>query len=271
MTRISKKEFRALSDFIHTHYGIHLKEEKLSLLEGRLQLVLARKGMGSFEEFFEYLTRDRTGEAVALLVEKVTTNHTFFMREAEHFRFLQQTALPEVTARIRDKDLRIWSAGCSTGEEPYTLAMLLDEYFGKEKVLWDAKVLATDISDRVLDAASKGVYEAERIAALPSRWKTGYFRRTGEDLVAIQDRIKAEIIFRRFNLMEPVFPFKRKFHIIFCRNVMIYFDAATKAQLVRKFYDWTEDGGYLFIGQSESLQGMETGYRYVMPAVYRKG
>jgi chemotaxis protein methyltransferase CheR len=267
---ITKKEFRKLADYIKTNYGINLKDEKQALLVGRLQNVLIENGFNNFSDYYDYIISDKTEEASIILINKITTNHTYFMREAEHFKYFINKALPEITNGMKDKDLRIWSAGCSSGEEPYTLAMLIDEFFGKEKTLWDTKVLATDISSKVLEQAKKGIYSKEKILGLPPNWKINYFSNYNKDNVAIADKLKNEVIFRRFNLMEKVFPFKRKFHVIFCRNVMIYFDTETKKELTDKFYDSMEYGGYLFIGHSESLNRDQTRFQYVMPSVYRK-
>lgn len=270
MITITDREFKQLAEFIQRNYGIHLKEEKKSIVMGRLHQVLQQLQFDNFTDYFRYVVSDRTEKAVVQLMEKITTNHTFFMRETEHFRFLQEHVLPRLSLTISDRDLRIWSAGCSSGEEPYTLAMILDEFLGLQKRNWDTKVLATDISHRVLETAVKGTYETEALASIPPQWKYTYFQRNGDGTSQVVDKIKNEIIFRRFNLMEPIFPFKRKFHVIFCRNVMIYFDQKTKNELVRKFYDHMESGGYLFIGQSESIDREAVKFRYVMPAVYRK-
>jgi len=237
---------------------------------GRLSNVLAEKNFVSFAEYFDYLVADKTGDAVVTLIDKITTNHTFFMREVDHFNFFKEKVLPQLMSTSRDKDLRIWSAGCSSGEEPYTLAMLLDEFFGVDKKWWDAKILATDISSRVLDIAVKGIYNNESIAMIPAYWKLSYLEKLGNEKSVLIPKIRNEVIYRKFNLMDRNFPFKKKFHVIFCRNVMIYFDNKTKIDLVKKFYDLTEPGGYLFIGHSESLDRNETAYKYIMPAVYRK-
>ena len=191
------------------------------------------------------------------------------MREEEHFRFFRDKILPELVIRVKSKDLRIWSAGCSSGEEPYTLAMIIDEFFGNEKFFWDTKILATDISSKVLDEAQKGVYRNEELAAIPKSWKLAYFSSYDDENSVISDKIKDEVIFRRFNLMEK-FPFKRKFHVIFCRNVMIYFDEETKKNLIDKFYNCLEDGVYLFIVLSETLNRDPNKFKAVMPSVYRK-
>lgn len=148
--------------------------------------------------------------------------------------------------------------------------MLLDEFFGAEKRFWDVKVLATDISNKALEQAHDGIYSNTAIAPLPAEWRRRYFKKLDDDRSAVADPIRSEVIFRSFNLMNPAFSFRKKFHVIFCRNVMIYFNNSTKNELVEKFYDLTEPGGYLFIGHAESLARDATRYKYVMPAVYRK-
>ncbi len=270
MITITDKEFKLLTEYIKSHFGIFLKIEKKALVTGRLQHVLMDLNFHSFSEYYEYLISDKTGKALTVLINKISTNHTFFMREAEHFDYFKETVLPYLKDTVSNKDLRIWSAGCSSGEEPYTLAMIMDEYFGWEKNLWDYKVLATDISATVLEKAIKGIYKSEDLLSLPPYWRHNYIKKLDDESSVINERIKNEVIFRQFNLMNRPFPFKRKFHIIFCRNVMIYFDNMTKGELIRQFYDSLERGGYLFIGHSESLSHEDTKFRYIMPAVYRK-
>ncbi|MGI6778463.1 MAG: CheR family methyltransferase [Acetivibrionales bacterium] len=270
MLTITDKEFRQLAEYIRVNYGINLKEEKRSLMTGRLQNVLIQNNFSSFSDYYNYIISDKTGDAVATLINKITTNHTYFMREANHFWYFRDKVLPYLVNTVKDKDLRIWSAGCSSGEEPFTLAMLIDEFFGEEKMWWDTKILATDISSKVLEEAQKGIYSNEKVAALPSMWKLKYFKRLDDESSILADKIRNEVIFRKFNLMNQVFPFRKKFHVIFCRNVMIYFEKKTKIELVSKFYELTVPGGYLFIGHSESLNRDETKYKYIMPAIYRK-
>jgi chemotaxis protein methyltransferase CheR len=192
------------------------------------------------------------------------------MREAEHFICFKDKVLPYLERVVTDRDIRIWCAGCSSGEEPYTLAMLMDEYFDKARLNWDKKILATDISSKVLEEAVRGVYKTKDMESLPSIWKLNYITKIDQEDSEIKERIKNEVIFRKFNLMEEVFPFRKKFHVIFCRNVMIYFDENTRRNLVQKFSNLLEPGGYLFIGHSESLNRDTTDLKYVMPAVYRK-
>lgn len=267
---ITEQEFRQLAAYIHRNYGIHLKEEKKTLLVGRLQQQLQARQLSSFSDYYRYLLSDRTGQAATELINSVSTNHTFFMREANHFHYLRDEVLPALQNRIKDHDLRIWCAGCSTGEEPYTIAMIIDEFFGSKRFGWDTSLLATDISTKALQGAIKGSYPSDWVAPLPPAWKANYFKKLSDGNYSIVDRIKKEIVFRKFNLIEPAYPFKRRFHAIFCRNVMIYFDGPTKDAIIRKFYDATEPGGYLFIGHSEALERHQYGYKYVMPSVYRK-
>ena len=270
MLNISDREYELLTDYILENYGIKLRNAKRSLVVGSLQNTLLQKSFNSFSEYYDYIVSDKTGEAVANLIDKITTNHTFFMREPEHFYYFRDNVLPYLAGAIKSKSLHIWSAGCSTGEEPYTLAMIIQDYFGADKALWDTKILATDISGKVLETAKKGEYRHKDIEAFPLYWRTNYFKKLGNDRSVVADEIRNEVIFRSFNLMNSSFPFKKKFHVIFCRNVMIYFDVQTKKELVDRFYDFMEPGGYLFIGHSESLNREETRFKYVIPAVYRK-
>ena len=270
MVTITKKEFQQMSGYIKANYGIFLKEEKITLLTGRLQNVLLQAGYNNFTDYYNYVTSDKTGNAAITLINQITTNHTFFMREADHFYYLKDTVLPYLVNHIKRKDLCIWCAASSSGEEPYTIAMIIDEFFGKEKFFWDTKVLATDISSKVLEIAKKGIYSKDRVSPLPSTWKLNYFKKIDNENYAVTEKIKNEIVFRKFNLMDNIFPFKKKFHVIFCRNVMIYFDNETKIKLINKLYDIMEDGGYLFIGHSESLNKDTTRFQYIKPAIYRK-
>lgn len=270
MPEMTEAEYHKLAQLIYSVSGISLKDSKQALLTSRLAGVLAQSGRKSFTDYYNSLIADTSGASVAALVDRITTNHTYFMREPAHFNFFRDTVLPHLKKTVADRDLRVWSAACSTGEEPYTLAMILDEFLDTEKSRWDCQVLATDLSEKVLKDASRGVYTAERIEPLPPMWKQRYLTRLPDGNYEIMDRIKKEVIYRRFNLIEPVYPFRKKFHVIFCRNVMIYFDAETRAAIINKLYDMTEPGGYLFIGHSEAIDRAKSKYKYVLPAVYRK-
>ena len=266
--QISEADYQRLKGFMLNNYGINL-EGKISLVEGRLQAILTKRGFQSFKEFTDYVEQDKTGEAITLLVSRLTTNYTYFMREDKHYKFMTETALPEITSTIRDRDLRIWSAGCSSGEEPYTTAMVLSEYFGGKKGEWDMTVLATDISKKVLAEAKRAVYHADKLSNLTSEMKLKYFKKLSQEEYQVKPELSKNVQFGVFNLMEP-FPFKKKFHIIFCRNVMIYFNAQTRASLTERYYDALAPGGYLFIGLSETLANQKTRFNYVKPAIYRK-
>jgi len=269
MISIKENEFIELTKFLKNNYGINLTRKK-NLIEGRLNNVLIEKGFNNFREYIDYIYSDNTKNELTTLINKLTTNHTFFMREQEHFQFFKNTILPYLSERVKDKDLRVWSAGCSSGEEAYTLAMIMEDYFAEKSYLWDKKILASDISVNVLQAAEKGIYNLEDLRKMPESWKIKYFNKLDKDTYQINSKLKNEVIFRVFNLMDE-FPFKRKFHVIFCRNVMIYFDQETKEKLIRKFYDMTEEGGYLFIGLSEAISKTEVPYEFVKSSVYRKG
>ncbi|MCK9443392.1 MAG: protein-glutamate O-methyltransferase CheR [Tissierellaceae bacterium] len=269
MLEITAKEFQLLTDYINDNYGIRLRDEKKSLVIGRLQKVLEEMNFATFSEYYHSLLKDKTGEKARQLAERITTNHTYFMREAAHFDFFKDKVLPYLEKSIRTKDMRIWSAACSTGEEPYTLAMIIDEFLGSEKIHWDTKILATDISEKVLNKGKRGVYSTISTGPIPPHWKLNYMKKYDSRNMVFKDNIKSEVIFRKFNLMDE-FPFKKKFHVVFLRNVMIYFDEETKRKLLGKIYDSLEYGGYLFVGHSEGIQRENTRFNYIMPAVYRK-
>lgn len=267
--KLKDDEFIRLRDFMYDKFGINLKEKR-PLVESRLQTVLAQQGYNSFTEFLNHMERDTTGEDLSLVVTKMTTNFTYFYREEEHFNILGKEILPAVLPRIHDGNLNIWSAGCSSGEEPYTLAMFLDSYLGPHKRGLDARILATDISDRVMGIAREGIYDEDHMARMPKSWRKDYFTPNGDGRYRISPKIQKEIIFRKFNLMEPVFRFKKKFHVIFCRNVMIYFDDETRTKLAERFHDALMPGGYLVIGMSETLFHNEKQFDYLHSSTYRR-
>ena len=270
MVDICDKDFYRLTNYIRLNYGIDLSHKK-TLIEYRLAVMLMEKKIEDFSAYFDDAIKEPSKREITEIVNHITTNHSFFMREAEHFTYLQDYLLSHFEKELPEHDLRVWSAGCATGEEPYTLAMVIAAYFKEKQQLWDTKILATDISVNALSVAEHGVYLEEAIKELPSLWQMNYFKKIENDKYVVADKIKNEIIFRIFNLMDPVFPFKKKFHIIFCRNVMIYFDAQTRVELINKFYNITEPGGFLFIGHSETIDRSKSDYIYVKPSIYRKG
>ena len=267
---ISNNEFELFRAHIKKRYGINLSDEKKTLVYSRLRSVIEQLGLSSFEEYYDCILKDKDGDLTKKFVDKITTNHTFFMREREHFNYLVSNVLPAIEERhAGSKDVRLWCAGCSSGEEAYTLQILLQEYF-ERKSGWDISMLATDISNQMLNKAYKGIYPKAGIDELPKEWRTKYFENYDSENMIVKDFLKKNMNFSRLNFIEDPFKFKKPFQVIFCRNVMIYFDAETRAGLVKRFYDASESGAYLFIGQSESLGYSDTEYKYIMPAVYKK-
>lgn len=267
--KLTPQDFYRLKEYMRENYGVNL-ENKQSLIEGRLSARLAAQGRDGFTGYLDEVLSNPEGDEMAVLVSKLTTNYTYFMREEIHYQFMRDRALPEWDARLRDKDLRTWSAGCSSGEEAYTAAMLIDEYFGQRKAQWDTTILATDISQRVLELGKLGIYNKEALTRIPQRWQQQYFEPVDNDTCRINNKLKNQVVFGQFNLMTPAFPFKRKFHIIFCRNVMIYFKRQTKEELAERFYNHLEPGGFLFIGMSETMTGIQNRFEYIQPSIYRK-
>lgn len=265
---ITDSEFHRVVGYVKQTTGIDLSEKRV-LINGRLENYILRNGYHGFDEYMAKVEHDPAGKEARNLINALTTNHTYFMREFEHMDFLRQEVLPKLKEKeAARKDLRIWSAASSTGEEPYTIAMVLQDFFSLDHG-WDTKVLATDISTKVLQHAQKGKYLAEQIEPLPEKWRRKFFTKLSEEEYQVKEELRNEVIFRQFNLMNPL-PFKRPFHVVFLRNVMIYFDENTKLQLLRKIYDYLEPGGYLFIGTTEALNRKGTAFKYVEPSIYQK-
>lgn len=267
---MTEEEFLRIVKFLKNRYGIDMSRKK-EIVNGRLENYIKTNGWKTYTEYMNAVDMDGTRQLEHKLVNILSTNHTFFMREAEHFTYYRQVVLPWLKEREKDtKDLRIWSAASSTGEEPYTLAMVTMEFFGFEHPKWDTKILATDVSTDVLQQAMRGIYSTEQVEPLPDNWKRRFFRKIpNRDEYRVTDELKREVIFRKFNLMEPL-PFRRKLHVVFLRNVMIYFDEPTKKQLVKRICDMLEPGGYLFIGQTESIDGYNSEFVMIRPSIYRK-
>lgn len=269
---LTDAEFASLTEFVKVNYGLDLSAKK-AFAQMRLQSLIASSGFSTFAEYFNHAMLDRTGEAVSSMINNLTINYTLFYRESFHFDMFAAEVLPYLVKKEQlSRDLRIWSAGCSTGEEPYTLAIMVADFLGDNRPLWDTKILATDISTFALKKALIGEYPVESIKGLHADWARKYFvpHPTNSQSVLIAPGIKEEIIFRKHNLVKDPFVFKQKFDVIFCRNVMIYFDDGTKQRLLKKLYDILDDGGYLFIGMSETINYTQTMFQYIAPSVYRK-
>lgn len=271
---LSDKEFALIRDLVYSRFGINLTEKKRSLIVGRLNKILRENGIKSFQAYHNYVLADKTGQALSKMVNNISTNHTFFYREKAHFDYMLDTVLPELVSQAKKsgkKVFRIWCSASSSGEEPYTLAMLLCEYFKSDLASWDVGVLATDISFDILETAKKGIYHDGNVSQLPDALKNKYFNKLPEEKWEVKNQIKELVLFRRLNLMRNEYPFRGKFQVIFSRNVMIYFDEPTRQSLVKRYHRYLEPRGYLFIGHSETLGRNNSLYRFLKPAVYRKG
>ncbi|MBQ0027900.1 MAG: protein-glutamate O-methyltransferase CheR [Lachnospiraceae bacterium] len=267
---ISDQEFTRIASFLKGKYGIDMTDKKI-IMNGRLENFVWSHGYASFTEFMNALEADPTGGLEKTLVNLLTTNHTFFMRESEHFDFMKSEVIPWIKEREAvTRDMRIWCGAASSGEEPYGLAMLLMDVLGLEANKWDTTVLATDISEDALRKAMAGEYEEEQVGVLPDYWRRRYFRQVaGTTKYRVTDELKSKVLYRKFNLMNP-FPFRKPMHVIFMRNVMIYFDEPTKKELINKIYDMLLPGGYLFVGRTETLDRDNTDFEMVQPSIFRR-
>jgi len=275
MPEISKEMYKVFVEFIYTKSGISLGDKKEELVKARLMKRMRFHKFRSFRRYYDYVLKDKSGEEITQMLNAISTNVTYFFREDGHFDYLSKTVLPEIINKknsLGDKKIRIWSAGCSTGEEVYSILVTLNEYI-KDLSNWDIKILGTDLSTKTLEVATLGVYSWERRKDIPIQFFNKYFIREwkGTDKkFRIKQEAKKYVVFRRLNLMRESYPFSNKFDIIFCRNVMIYFDKKVQGVLVNKFYKYLVEQGYLFVGHSESLIGIKTGFKKVSTAVHKK-
>lgn len=271
--KLQDDEFRLISQLLYQRCGIYLTDQKRALVVERLQKTLRAGLFPSFKAYYSHVISDPSGKALLQMVDKLTTNHTFFFRETEHFDFLRLRVFPELMRALKSSDsrkIRIWSAGCSSGEEAYTAAMVINDILGDDLAGWDVGILATDISVSALEKAQSGIYKNDQLAHIPPQYRLRYFKPAGKGAWSVLPGIRDMILFRRLNLMNESYPFKGLFNVIFCRNVMIYFDSATQQRLINRLHQYTEPSGYLFVGHSESLSQYRSLYKYIQPAVYRK-
>ena len=260
-------EFSIIRDIIYRKIGVNLEGKEI-LVAARLGKVMCDLGVASFEEYYTRLRLDRTGQAMTAMVDALVTNHTSFFREAQHFEYLKRVILPELGSKA---SIRIWSAACSSGEEPYSIAFTVIDALHPDDIS-KVKILATDISARVLNTARRGLYSVSRFGSLPSeRLRPHMLKGFGvsEGSYLMKKEVRALIEFQQINLMED-FSRLGTFSVIFCRNVMIYFDRTTQQRLVNCLAAQLEPGGYLLIGHSESLNGIDHPLSYLCPATYRK-
>jgi chemotaxis protein methyltransferase CheR len=265
---LNRSEYEKISRLAYEHFGLDLRGSKQGLVAARLGKKLRELGLKSFQRYYEYVRADRSGVALAAMVDLLTTNHTGFFREPRHFDFLRKAVFPTLRTRCH---IHIWSAACSTGEEPYSIAMSLLEEAPCEATA-KFRIKATDISTRVLEKARRGIYPADRVAEIPPALRQRYLLKATEESAGgyrFKNDIRSMVEFEHLNLTGKL-PEAYRCSVIFCRNLMIYFDKPTQQSLVQRLSERLEDGGYLFIGHSESLNNISHGFDYVCPATYKK-
>lgn len=262
-------DFYKFRDLIYDEAGIKLNDVKKVLVQSRLIKRLRELKLDDFPSYYDYLISNYEVEKINF-INAITTNKTDFFRENDHFEFMKKIILPEVE-RKGLRELRIWSAGCSTGEEPYTIAMTVLDYFGKKKGP-EILILATDIDTQVLQKAVSGVYAEDRLATIDDKVVSTYFDSIGGTPrnYEIKDFVKNVVYFRRLNLLQDQYPMKKQFDIIFCRNVIIYFDRDMQKKLFAKFYEYLKDDGYLLIGHSENITSITDRFSLAGRTIYRK-
>jgi len=270
---LSDSQFSEISDLVRKISGINLHDGKKELIKARLTKRMRKLDIGGFDEYLERVWGDSSGGELMAMLDALSTNLTSFFREPVHFEHLKEQVIPSllIDNRMRHRKLRIWSAGCSSGEEPYSIAITLRESIPNLQ-LWDARVLATDISTMMLERGREGIYTDVRIKTISPQARSKYFTcvQTKPDrLYELKQEVRDLVHFARLNLMKP-WPMRGPFDVIFCRNVMIYFDKPTQGGLVRRFWDLLAPGGTFFIGHSESLAGVQHEFKYVLPTIYKK-
>lgn len=268
--RMDDESFTRISSYVTSEYGIKLPITKRSMLESRLNKKVKSLGIDDYKQFVDHIFSDEGKEDLFHVIDLITTNKTDFFRESAHFHFLTEEYLPYYQADFGRNNLKIWSAGCSTGEEPYTLVMALEEYRKRHPEV-AYSLLASDVSIRVIQTAFQGIYDIEKIAPVPLELKRAYFMRSKSNpkLVRVKPQFRKKLQFKRINFMDNQFGLpKADFDVIFCRNVLIYFDKPTQERVIHKFCSHLKPGGLLFLGHSESIIGMNVPLKQIRPTVY---
>jgi chemotaxis protein methyltransferase CheR len=266
---LNEKTFRQFSELIYNEAGIHLAEHKQALVSARLGKRMRKLRINDFEDYYRYVQEDESRAELSQLLDAISTNVTFFYREPDHFEVLGSVA--KKWHSEGQKKFRIWCAAASTGEEPYTIALTLAEAL---EDLRDVKILGTDISTTVLETARRGEYSSKKLQKISKKLAGRYFTPMGgkgdDRIFRVRDEIKNMITFSWLNLSTPPFPMRGPLDVIFCRNVMIYFDNAVRQRLLDEMHRLLKPGGYLMVGHAESLSGLLGGFRSVRPSVYIK-
>lgn len=272
---LSDAEFKKIASFIEKNVGIKMPPEKKLMMQSRLNSRLKVLGLNSFKEYIDYVFsgKDTNDHELIMLIDTMTTNLTEFFREPQHFDYMRTNVLPEYSKQGRTS-IKLWSAGCSTGQEPYTLSIVMSEFIRQNAgMLRGYSVLATDVSTKVLDTASAAVYDLQAVANIPKDIKQRYFLKSKNEInpqVRLKQDIRNHVDFMRLNFMDDDFGFRDTMQIIFCRNVLIYFDKPTQERVIQKFMNYLEPNGYLFLGHSETIFGMNLPLKTVAPTVFQR-
>ncbi|MFZ5941668.1 MAG: CheR family methyltransferase [Bacteroidota bacterium] len=272
--QMTTAEFDQLSHFIYNELGIKMPDVKRIMLQSRLQKRLSELKMRSFKEYIEFVfSKEGRNDELITMIDLVTTNKTDFFRESSHFDFMTETALPEIlSSRTATGPVKIWSAGCSSGEEPYTIAIAVEEYIRNNR-RFDYEIFATDLSTRILERATTAVYSEDRIAGLSYDLKKRYFLKSRDPknhTVRVAPEIRSRVSFQRLNFMDAQYPVDNNFDIVFCRNVLIYFDRDTQQDVITKLASRLKNDGFFFLGHSESITNMNVPLRQVKPTIFRR-
>ncbi len=273
---LSETEFRKIASYIEKNVGIKMPPEKRLMMQSRLTSRLKALQLDSFKQYIDYVFsgKDTDNHEIIMMIDAMTTNLTEFFREPQHFDFMRNVALPEYAAQGRGK-IKLWSAGCSTGQEPYTLSMVMSEFIRQNPTssIRDYSVLATDISTKVLDKAASAIYPMDAVRGIPTEIMHQYFlkgKNPSNPSVRLKQEIRNRVNFMRLNFMDDDYGFRDTLEIIFCRNVLIYFDKTNQERVINQFLRYLEPGGYLFLGHSETIFGMTLPFRTVAPTVFQR-
>jgi chemotaxis protein methyltransferase CheR len=273
-TTLSAEAYRVIVDLVYEHSRIKLGNDKQALLSSRLGKRLRDLGLSSFDEYCVVLRSPRSSDEIGQLIDLISTNHTRFYREPDHFHFLTEKILPRLLPQLtaRGAGLRIWSAASSSGEEPYTLAIVLAEYLRAYPAI-ESQICASDISTRMLEAARDGTYRMDTLESVPPELLKRYFQKgvgPQEGKCRVKSELRDKIRYERINLFQDEYPIPHNQQVIFCRNVMIYFDVPSREQAVKRLTRYLAPGGFLIVGHSESLMGISHGLQSVRQGVYQK-
>lgn len=271
--KMSNAIFDKFSKFIKDELGIKMPVEKKIMLESRLQKRLKALNFQSFEDYYSYVFSSNGKETELIhMMDIVTTNKTDFFREPAHFDFMQEVVIPEFTNQYGNRQMKIWSAGCSSGEEPYTIAMVLNEAVEKRNI-YDYQILGTDISVSILQKAYDGIYQYSRVEPIPNTLLKKYFLKHKDPekkIVRVIPKLRNKTSYQRLNFMDDYYNIQDTYDLIFCRNVLIYFDRETQEKVINRLCTKLKTGGYFFLGHSESITGFNVPLQNIKPTVFRK-